>query len=65
MNGGGSLPMLTFDVGKLAGGSDAERDKRLRELLEETAPAAQKGGKTSSDQSAAPAPPPANSAQPQ
>jgi regulator of protease activity HflC (stomatin/prohibitin superfamily) len=61
MNGSGSLPMLTFDVGKL-GGSDADRDKRLRELLEETAPAASKGGKTGSDQSAAPAP--AGSAQP-
>ncbi len=64
MNGGGSLPMLTFDVGKLTG-SDAERDKRLRELLEETAPAAPKGGKTSSDQPAASTPPPANSAQAQ
>lgn len=38
MNGGGAMPMLTFDVSKL-GGSDADRDKRLRELLEETAPA--------------------------
>ncbi|HVW25483.1 MAG TPA: SPFH domain-containing protein [Polyangiaceae bacterium] len=67
MNGGGSLPMLTFDVSKL-GGSDADRDKRLRELLEETAPSAPKNGKASPpDQSApaAPAPAPADSAQAQ
>ncbi|HEX4339307.1 MAG TPA: SPFH domain-containing protein [Polyangiaceae bacterium] len=38
MNGSAALPMLTFDVSKL-GGNDADRDKRLRELLEETAPA--------------------------
>ncbi len=38
MNGGGQLPLLTFDISKL-GGDDADRDKRLRELLEETAPA--------------------------
>jgi regulator of protease activity HflC (stomatin/prohibitin superfamily) len=56
MNGGGALPMLTFDVSKL-GGNDAERDKRLRELLEETAPAG-KAGK------AAPAAPPADSSAP-
>ena len=36
MNGGGSLPMLTFDVSRI-GGSDADREKKLRELLGETA----------------------------
>jgi regulator of protease activity HflC (stomatin/prohibitin superfamily) len=35
---GGQLPLLTFDVSKL-GGSDADRDKKLKELLQETAPA--------------------------
>ncbi|HVW27867.1 MAG TPA: prohibitin family protein [Polyangiaceae bacterium] len=34
---GGQMPLLTFDTSKL-GGSDADRDKRLRELLDETAP---------------------------
>ena len=32
MNGGGQTPLLTFDVSKLAG-NDAEREKKLRELL--------------------------------
>ncbi|HEX3596501.1 MAG TPA: SPFH domain-containing protein, partial [Polyangiaceae bacterium] len=54
MNGGGALPMLTFDVSKL-GGSDADRDKRLRDLLEETAPST-KGSKTPADQQPAPSP---------
>jgi regulator of protease activity HflC (stomatin/prohibitin superfamily) len=37
----GQLPMLTFDVTKLAAGMDgAGREKRLKELLEETKPAA-------------------------
>jgi regulator of protease activity HflC (stomatin/prohibitin superfamily) len=36
MNGSGALPMLTFDVSKI--GSDADRDKKLRELLSEAAP---------------------------
>jgi regulator of protease activity HflC (stomatin/prohibitin superfamily) len=34
---GGQMPMLTFDVSKLGGG-DANADKRLKELLEETGP---------------------------
>jgi len=34
---GGQLPLLTFDVSKL-GGNDADRDKKLKELLQETAP---------------------------
>ncbi|HVU04160.1 MAG TPA: prohibitin family protein, partial [Polyangiaceae bacterium] len=37
MNGGGQVPLLTFDVSRL-GGNDADRDKRLKELLAETAP---------------------------
>jgi regulator of protease activity HflC (stomatin/prohibitin superfamily) len=57
MNGGGALPLLTFDVSKL-GGSDADRDKRLRELLEETAPAS-KAGKAPPAAAAEPAPAPA------
>ena len=40
MNGGGQVPMLTFDVSKLAAVSDDERGKRLRELLGEDKPAA-------------------------
>jgi regulator of protease activity HflC (stomatin/prohibitin superfamily) len=32
----GQLPMLTFDVSKL--GNDGDRDKKLKELLQETAP---------------------------
>ncbi len=36
---GGQLPMLTFDVSKLGSGNDADRDKKLKELLQETAPA--------------------------
>jgi regulator of protease activity HflC (stomatin/prohibitin superfamily) len=37
----GQLPMLTFDVTKLAAGMDgAGREKRLKELLQETKPAA-------------------------
>jgi regulator of protease activity HflC (stomatin/prohibitin superfamily) len=51
MNGGGQVPLLTFDMSKL-GGSDADRDKRLRELLEETAPATAK----TPEPAAAPAP---------
>jgi regulator of protease activity HflC (stomatin/prohibitin superfamily) len=34
MSGGDKLPLLTFDVGKMAG-SDAEREKKLRQLLNE------------------------------
>jgi regulator of protease activity HflC (stomatin/prohibitin superfamily) len=37
----GQLPMLTFDLGKAAGtGDQAAREKRLKELLEESKPAA-------------------------
>ena len=32
MNGGGQIPLLTFDVSKL-GGNDADRDAELRQLL--------------------------------
>jgi regulator of protease activity HflC (stomatin/prohibitin superfamily) len=59
MTGGGQIPMLTFDVSKL--GSDADRDKRLRELLEETAPS---GKATSTTQTAPVAPAPAPAAPP-
>jgi regulator of protease activity HflC (stomatin/prohibitin superfamily) len=34
MQGGDKAPLLTFDVGKLAG-NDADREKRLRQLLED------------------------------
>ncbi len=37
MQSGDKLPMLTFDISRLAG-NDAAREKRLRELLEETKP---------------------------
>ena len=37
MQSGDKLPLLTFDVRGLVG-NDAGREKRLRELLEETAP---------------------------
>ena len=60
MNGGGSLPMLTFDVSKL-GGSDAERDKRLKELLEESKPSNAAGAASAKP---APAPAPADSSAP-
>jgi regulator of protease activity HflC (stomatin/prohibitin superfamily) len=43
MNGAGQIPMLTFDVSKI--GNDGDRDKRLRELLEETAPPAKDDAK--------------------
>jgi hypothetical protein len=36
MQGGDKTPLLTFDVGKLAG-NDADREKRLRQLLNEDA----------------------------
>jgi regulator of protease activity HflC (stomatin/prohibitin superfamily) len=42
-NAGGQVPLLTFDVTKLAGGMDeGAREKRLQELLKESAP--NKGG---------------------
>jgi regulator of protease activity HflC (stomatin/prohibitin superfamily) len=43
MNGAGQIPMLTFDVSKI--GNDSDRDKRLRELLDETAPAGKEDAK--------------------
>jgi regulator of protease activity HflC (stomatin/prohibitin superfamily) len=59
---GGSLPLLTFDVSKL-GGTDADRDKRLRELLAETAPAPKAAKAPPEAQPGAPpAPPPAPAA---
>src|SRR5271163_4525816 len=36
-NGGGQLPMLTFDASKVAAMDDATREKRLKELLAEDA----------------------------
>jgi hypothetical protein len=38
-NAGGQLPLLTFDASKLAGGMDeGAREKRLQELLKDSAP---------------------------
>jgi regulator of protease activity HflC (stomatin/prohibitin superfamily) len=38
-NGGGQMPLLTFDASKLgAGPEDAAREKKLNQLLEESAP---------------------------
>src|SRR5262249_19428475 len=34
MQGGEKMPLLTFDVGKLAG-TDADRERRLRQILNE------------------------------
>jgi len=62
MNGGGSLPMLTFRRLQL-GGSDAERDKRLKELLEESKPGKDAAGaKNPAPPDALPTPAPAASA---
>jgi regulator of protease activity HflC (stomatin/prohibitin superfamily) len=36
----GQLPLLTFDLGKVAAGDQVGREKRLKELLEESKPAA-------------------------
>jgi regulator of protease activity HflC (stomatin/prohibitin superfamily) len=55
---GGALPLLTFDVSKI-GSNDADRDKKLRELLEETNPA-----KAPPAASAPPADAPATDAKP-
>ncbi len=63
MNGGGQLPLLTFDVSKL--GNDADRDKKLRELLEETAPTAKDTAAKDTPPPTQPAAtPPSNSADP-
>lgn len=62
MNGGGQLPLLTFDVSKL--GSDPDRDKKLRELLSESAPQLRPEEPAKPAQSAAPAPEPAPPAAP-
>lgn len=64
MNGGGALPLLTFDASKI-GRADADDEKILRELLaEDTAPAADakgsqpaKEGKEPAAPATAPAPP--------
>jgi regulator of protease activity HflC (stomatin/prohibitin superfamily) len=45
MNGGGALPMLTFDTSKLAKDDDAETEKLLKEL-ETDATKSDEGGKT-------------------
>jgi regulator of protease activity HflC (stomatin/prohibitin superfamily) len=55
---GGQLPMLTFDVSKL--GNDADRDKKLKELLQETAPAPKET--PAAPQPAAPTPAPSGDA---
>jgi regulator of protease activity HflC (stomatin/prohibitin superfamily) len=59
MQSGDKLPLLTFDVRGLAG-TDAAREKRLRELLEETAPKAPEPTK----EEPSTAPPPEKPAQP-
>jgi regulator of protease activity HflC (stomatin/prohibitin superfamily) len=55
MQAGDKLPMLTFDIGKLVG-NDAVRDKRLLELLKETAPAAVTKPEPAPEAKAPPAP---------
>jgi regulator of protease activity HflC (stomatin/prohibitin superfamily) len=57
MQSGDKLPLLTFDVRGLAG-NDATREKRLRELLEETTPKAADKGKEEPAPRAEPAKPP-------
>jgi regulator of protease activity HflC (stomatin/prohibitin superfamily) len=70
MNGGGALPLLTFDASKL-GKADADDEKILRELLaDDTAPAAPSDAKETKDDKGsaakeAPAPAPADTAKPQ
>jgi len=58
-NGGGQLPLLTFDVSKLGGvGDEAAREKRLKELLaEESAKSAPKDANDGAPAPAAPATP--------
>jgi len=67
-NAGGQLPLLTFDASKLAGGMDENaREKRLQDLLKESAPKAkdmapapvQTGAPVVPPPPAAPTPPPA------
>jgi regulator of protease activity HflC (stomatin/prohibitin superfamily) len=64
--GGDKLPLLTFDVNKLdAGMSEADRQKRLKELMDATRPAssasppASSAGAAGAPQAPAPPPPPA------
>lgn len=54
MQSGDKLPMLTFDIGKLAG-SDAEREKRLRVLLAESEVKAKDHDKAGAEEAATPA----------
>ena len=57
MQGGDKTPLLTFDVGKLVG-NDAEREKKLRQILaDEEAKEKAKREKPASDNSAELAPP--------
>ena len=63
MQGGDKMPLLTFDVSKLAG-NDAEREKKLRQMLneEETKEKAKAPADSQMEPPApapAPAPPPA------
>jgi regulator of protease activity HflC (stomatin/prohibitin superfamily) len=58
MQGGDKTPLLTFDVGKLAT-NDAEREKKLRQILaDEEAKEKAKQNKPASDNAAELAPPP-------
>lgn len=59
MQGGEKMPLLTFDVGKFAG-TDADREKRLRQILsEEESKDKAKQEKAAPEKPAEPAPPPA------
>jgi regulator of protease activity HflC (stomatin/prohibitin superfamily) len=53
-NGSGQVPMLTFDLTKVAAMNDADREKKLRELLAEDAagPGADKDADKDADKSA-------------
>ena len=68
MQGGDKTPLLTFDVGRLAG-SDAERKKELRQMLEEEeikgkATRQRASQEKPAEGAAPPPPPPAPSAAP-
>ena len=66
MQGGDKTPLLTFDVGRLAG-NDAEREKKLRQVLEEEeikGKATRQRASQDKPIDVAPPPPPAPSAAP-
>jgi regulator of protease activity HflC (stomatin/prohibitin superfamily) len=63
MQSGDKLPMLTFNIGQLVG-NDAAREKRLLELLKETAPQPASKPEPAGEAAKPPAPPPPPSAAP-